>query len=350
MKLFSLTHVLKELRPLSIDNHRCSRQYSSLNDCQICQDICPTHALAFIDGQWQADGCQNCGLCVAACPMQVFSLEEDALLSAVDKNDSLTLSCRHDVNTPQGQLQISCFGQLYPELIFRLLQQVSQLTLYYNSQTCAQCPNRWQAQNLTLFLEQFHLPLDKLQLIDVSQQSDDHFLPNRRFFLQNIFSQAKTTSKKAVAASAEMLVNQLDPSFTPEIIAKRVPLAMLYRQQKSLDLTKELPYRLLANDACTFCEACSKLCPTEALSLHTDENGEKSLLFQPVLCNQCNICTNVCLSKGLYWSDRLTIGQLLNKTPQTLAKASEQTCTQCDQPFWHYPQDQPICHFCQASQ
>lgn len=349
MNLFSLGHALEGLSPLSIDSDRCCRLISPLSQCHICEDICPKHALAFSNNHWQSTDCLNCGLCVAACPQQVFSLDEGLLLAAADKYDDLSISCRHCQGTPIGQIQISCFQQLYPELLFRLLENVQSLKLYYNQNTCDNCPNHWLAQSFPLQLKQFHLPFAKLSLIDCAQDTNVSNATDRRHFFLNLFSSVKTTAEKAVAKTEDFIIplSLQKGNNTREIIAKRVALRSIYQNNPDIAPQQELPYRMLKNTHCTFCGACTALCPTNALTLLTTEQGEKKLSYQPILCTQCNICADICFVKGFYWSDKLTIETLTTITPLILAASDKKICPKCQQEFWQYPTASPYCSFCQ---
>ncbi len=79
---------------------------------------------------------------------------------------------------------------------------------------------------------------------------------------------------------------------------------LLGAYQKSNPKGEEtLPYPMLEVQQCRFCEACVKLCPTQALKIFSDENEQKHLLFHPALCQQCQLCEKVCMEKGIFWGD-----------------------------------------------
>lgn len=356
MSLFHFSQTLEGYAALDIISTNCTKVQSPLSSCRICQDICPKQALQFSNDQWSAMDCIGCGLCVTACPNHVFRLDEDALLSATAPDKPLSISCRHNPAPYETDLVINCFQQLYPELILRLLANTQQLTLYADEQTCSSCINHWFTQSLTLQLEPFGLPLDKLTIITNPKAYTAHLAASgekssRRDFFRQLFHDTKVSSQKAVVHSVDRLLSDLPvDSLTAEpatvLPIRRAPLKALYSCQNIDDIQdNELPYRRLAVEHCTFCGACTTLCPTNALTLRiTDEN--KMLQFQPILCTQCHLCQDICLQKGLYWSDRITVGELLQVEPQNLVSATSKTCSICGHEFYQFPDNGNICPFC----
>ncbi len=359
MNLFELGQTIEGYASLNIQSAACSKVLSPLSSCQKCQDICPVQALDFANGQWSASQCIGCGLCVIACPNHVFRLDEDALLQAASPDKPLLISCKHNPAPNGSDLTINCFQQLYPELILRLLSQSQKLILYADEHICSQCANHWYAPGLSLQLAAFGLPLDHLALVscteELAEQRPVQQEPSRRSFFKQLFHDTIATSQKSIVQTTENLLADFPADLTlddtPAVLPiRRAPLRSLYAQHPPTPAIseQELPYRLLNVDYCTFCGACTNLCPTGALTLHTTEDESKHLLFQPLLCTQCQLCQDICMHKKIYWSDRLTIGQLLTPTPLSLAQAPAKICSQCEHPYWQYPADESkdICPFC----
>lgn len=358
MNLFDLGQTIEGYASLDIQNAACSKVLSPLSTCQKCQEICPVQALTFADGQWAANQCVGCGLCVIACPNHVFRLDEDTLLQAASPDKPLLVSCRHNPAPNDSGVLIGCLQQLYPELILRLLPRVQKLVLYADSRICDQCPQHWYAPGLPLQLKNFGLPLDNFALVTdpqaLSAQVPIPKEPSRRAFFKQLFHETKTTSQKTIVQSAENLLADLPTNVsigdTPAVLPiRRAPLRSLYAAHPmTAELAEqELPYRLPSVEHCTFCGACTHLCPTGALTLRTQEEDGKQLMFQPILCTQCQLCQDICMHKQFYWSDRLTVGQLLSDKPLTLAQSPAKTCAQCEHPYWEYPDEgTDICPFC----
>ena len=354
MNFFEWGQAIEGYATLAIDSTACTRVLSPLSSCRKCLDICPAQALDFSANQWSANQCLGCGLCVIACPNQVFRLDEDALLEAASPDKALLVDCRHNVAPTGSDLTINCFQQLYPELIFRLLSRTQKLILYTDQTICDKCPHQWYAPGLEMQLSPFGLPTDKLILADkhtIAQHLPAQLAPSRRNFLRQIFHDTKTASQKKIVHSAQELLTDVAPSTkeAPLIPKRRLALRTLYREQLPEAIKhNELPYRRLSVDYCTFCGACANLCPTGALALRTTESEQKQLLFQPALCTQCQLCQDICLHKKMYWQDALTVEQLMDDTPIPLAYADSKTCSQCQHPYWLYPADNEnaICPFC----
>ena len=359
MNLFDLGQTIEGYASLDIQNTACSKVLSPLSSCQKCQDICPAQALTFADGSWSANQCVGCGLCVIACPNHVFRLDEDTLLQTASEDQPLLVSCKHNPAPQDGGVVINCLQQLYPELILRLLPRTQKLVLYADKSICDQCPQHWYAPGLPQQLSVFGLPLDNFMLItdpkDLAEKLPVQKEPSRRAFFRQLFHETKTSSQKTIVQSAENLLADLPTDVTlgdtPAVLPiLRAPLRSLYAEQTltAESAEQELPYRLPSIDYCTFCGACTSLCPTGALSLHTtQDDSSKQLLFSPLLCTQCQLCQDICLHKKFYWSDRMTIAQLLAEKPLALAQSPEKECLQCEHAYWQYPDDgTDICPFC----
>ena len=172
----------------------------------------------------------------------------------------------------------------------------------------------------------------------------------RRELFRDLFRRTERHSRKAAMQTVDKLTAVFSSAEVPveqtEIFPTRLPLyAMYVKKQLPVQSEAELPFRQLVCSACTFCSACTHVCPTQALTLLTSEN-EKSLQFQPELCINCGLCQSVCMQRGLEWDDFLTQGQFL-ETPKTIARSAEKICSACEHEFYQWPDSEDsICSFC----
>lgn len=341
---------------LSICSGNCLRRISPLAQCKICEDTCPAHTLSFHDDHWEAVNCSLCGLCTMVCPTQVFQID-GARLSQYQKNQPLQLCCAQNSAAPADALRINCLQQLHPFLVFYLLYQHPQITIYLRPAQCQQCEHHWYAQGLVQQLSAYHIPEDQLRIVlqqpetSVSAAENQPEENQRRGFFRQLFRQTEIQSQKMVAHTVDKWTSTFSSVETTneqsEVFPVRLPLYALYlKKQLPISADSELPFRQLECTTCHFCSACVHICPTKALTILKQES-EQSLRFQPELCVNCNLCQSVCMPHGLQWGDFMTQKQFL-QTPQTLAYSKEKLCTACHHEFYQWPEsDDTLCRFCQ---
>lgn len=336
---------------LSIYSANCLNNISPLAQCHTCTDVCPAQALSFQDGHWEVQNCKLCGLCATVCPTQVFSIDHLQLLHT-QKNESLLLCCSQNNAAPAEALHLNCLQQLSPLTILHLLYQYSQITLYLTPEKCQQCTQHWYTDGLLLQLQQYQISQEQLQIIVQSVPSSEETLPgkNRRSFISDLFHRTETQSKKVLAQKVETIAanfssNEANTEAT--VFPSRLPLYALYiKKQLPIQPQEILPFRLMSCIHCTFCSACTYICPTKALKLmETDQ--KKQLYYHPEQCINCNLCQLICMQKGLQWQDFMTQEQFL-QTPHQLADSTEKICTACGESYYLWSEStSTICPRCQ---
>lgn len=347
----------EKARQLTIYNANCLNQLSPLAACDTCQQICPQQALSLRDGRWQAADCTLCGLCVAVCPTQVFQIDQPLLLR--QPQGPLQLCCSQNSAAPEQAWRLNCLQQLSPLTLLYLLYQHRQITLYLTPDTCRHCMQQWAPQGLLQQLEPYHIPPEQLQIVleeptaQAPSTEDQQPENQRRELLRGLWHRAESQSKKAALQAVEAITansfSQEVPLAEPEIFPQRLPLYACYaKKQLPFHPDQQLPFRGLSCQACNFCGACCRLCPTQALTL-TEQGGEQQLHFHPELCINCGLCQSVCMQHGLQWEDFMSQQQFL-QTPQLLAHSPEMICASCEHSFYQWPPtEQALCSFCRAA-
>lgn len=336
---------------LSIYSANCLNRISPAAQCSICQTVCPQQALHWQDEHWQAVNCTLCGLCAMVCPTQVFQLDQQQLLQ-YKKNEPLQLCCSQNTAAPAEVLRINCLQQFTPLHIIHLLYQHSKLTLYITAEDCQKCPQNWYPQGLLQQLEPYQIPAEQLQIIQQTNAPAETAADEkqRREFFRDLLHRTEEQSKKTISRTAEHIAAQFSSqevqTATPAVFPARLPLYACYvKKQLPIQPDQTLPFRLLNCTACTFCGACTHLCPTKALELQ-EHNAQMQLLYHPELCINCNLCQQVCMQQGLQWEDFMVQQQFL-QTPQQLAHSAPQICTQCGHTYYQWPEETTgVCRFC----
>jgi len=115
----------------------------------------------------------------------------------------------------------------------------------------------------------------------------------------------------------------------------------------AMALTERHQVPVIDTQACDGCDACIRLCPTDALSLRTGENEEPGCYhLEPAACTGCGICISTCEQKAVSvhsWkvpvNDRIALVQ--------------NTCKACGNRF-HLPDENPhageeLCPICRQT-
>lgn len=360
MGFFNLGKAVKYLDPLKIDSSRCLLNISPLSSCQKCQDICPTRGLEYTNELWQYDNCNDCGLCAAVCPQKVFTFDREKLAHEQDKN--ILLACLEQGEI-SGAISCHCLQQFTLEEIAKLAGQNKSVAIFAAVDSCEACGKGFWIDGLKLRLQSLKLAdnivflHDKKELQAWQREHEEQNLSRRTFFeqlsqkgqqeIKNLAQKATDETEKVLTETIEHFSDNQKAFEVEKVVSER---QIVYEMLKDKDLSDEevnLPYHLLKNNACIFCEACVRLCPTKALQIIENNNGAKSLNFNPVLCNECELCQDICPEKGFFW-DFMSLATFLSADEQVLVQAQKQICQNCGEEFWQYPSKDNICRFCQV--
>lgn len=109
---------------------------------------------------------------------------------------------------------------------------------------------------------------------------------------------------------------------------------------------KHLPNSVEINlNTCTACDACSKICPTQALKIQKDKISGYQM--NPILCDACGLCETVCETKSIKALPYERVFSLV-------FPFQENICAMCGHSFFFNPYQRnsaknSLCHVCKKN-
>lgn len=314
------------------DPERCVHMRAEVATCRECVSSCPLDAWSLDDEALTIDAarCDGCGLCVAHCPEEALS-QPGVSRPVYPGQESLTISCDLAPGDRKGW-PLPCVNAVSLRTITELYSAgLRQLSL--QTAGCYGCM-RNQDQGLAHRVALLNRVLSQRRLpgIDLIVEQTDRLsgptgatreeaaappLSRRGFF------------RRMMGAVAEQCGGGGDPAW-------RAPGEFLPAAGPG-DLALSVPQ--IDPGRCNGCDACIRVCPHEALMLAADSDA---FLVRVDACTGCHLCVDICDQ------DAVTVceGAQLEERRWPL---QYQTCRACGARY-HRPiarvGAQPLCHVC----
>ena len=292
---------------LTIHAAYCAHQRVARATCQACVTACPRQAWQLLDEglSFDADRCDSCGLCVAACPLEALEIPAPTPIVATDGERTLWLACERAGIPPSDSAPgdtgfTPCLHTLTPDWVLHWQQRHRITQLRLASGDCAACDRRpaetlhrrWQpvAERLTRAGQPVPalVPTDARQWLARANRSDQPD-PRRRRFLGRLLQGPGTPTRDPTRAS----------TMTPLTSGRRHLVRTLATVMGDRTIAPLWQLRL-DPDRCTWCMACVKLCPEQALTQHADpDETVDHFTLHAARCTGCTLCLDVCDSQAL---------------------------------------------------
>lgn len=322
---------LPPLEPLQYDNRKCNNYYFDQPKCDFCIKACPYQALSFDKALPSLNEalCKNCGLCQQVCPRGAFSfpLNENTF-----SDNTYVFICQKLAS--KGKVKLKACHCLYNlnlnDLFFRLVQKQN-IYLVFNENECLNCHQFSQAH--------FEAWINNLFLPFVGAKPTLNFITYEKFFSLKLKANKENTNKRRFFVKKLLKTSlslSLDYTLEKTNLAslregsdeknESLPIKWLGLKQLALsyplkNTAHPLPFYSLQVSSCDFCGHCVRNCPQNALEIKRDAN--KSLIFIPTRCDNCNLCLYSCEKAFISYSTPLEAECLTKEIRFFLYKSNE---------------------------
>jgi len=355
-----LNLALSNEQALTVTSESCKRFRFRQNECQICADICPERAITLDVGPTITDNCTQCGLCINACPTEVFQSNLDMDQYVIDQMQQISIKQISPMNSgyiafqcqqatsggDKNSINIRCLGNINENVVLNAaLIGYDEMTCYTGE--CQKCHYRRGEDLFDTSMELAEsvthgLGIKSLTVVKVVQPKNkvNKESLNRRDFFSKIgqYVKQRTTPAEYVKQNPiETLINQItgDDKVNKNPSPKRQQLRNLMSQQLTKQQDKELAKQTLPwktmwveEDKCVACAICVNVCPTGAL-VKEIKNDALYRYFSSANCTNCGLCQEACPHSIIHFTDDCTVRDITDDVPYLVARVPLNSCLYC---------------------
>ena len=317
----------------------CINRKQHLNICNTCREVCPKGVFSVKGGEvplWER--CINCGFCSSQCPARCITaspLDVDHYLFSLLESTLPMIAC--EKSNVRADIEVVCLGTIPWEFL-------AYLSLTHNvvlcRKRCDMCEFHQGAQCFSRTLEKLERFLGReafgervLVVDELPANLDDLRVPGPVFFGGEKRGQNVATHTASVLSKRDygglifrnMLYNLINYANT-----------RLLEEPFTCDI--DLPS---LNEGCFGCGICADLCPHNALTVKSDEQGHVTVSVTAWKCVACGTCSTVC-RRGFMETPHPT--QVSSLGPRQLAAFEGRFCTRCGRPL--APEYDSLCGLC----
>ena len=350
--------VLNRDSTISARPGKCRRVRLRKDTCRMCMEICPEDAISLDPGPRINDSCTGCGLCVQACPTEVFENElcpdEYLLDQAIPHLDirrasgeprRLSIRCERAENPVTGAVRVGCLGTVGENVLFgAVLAGFEEVTLIRGH--CERCHlkpaeelvRRTVGRAMTLARG---AGLGGASFSTVLREKGKRAPVGRRRIFANLVDRVKTGARTISLDGGRVSRGRVPqgPGLNRDDGAGGSPartfLQTLLRGKSwegvgPVAFDSESPWaRLIVHeDGCTACGACVAVCPTGAIEL-VKAGEDRVLFFKPSACTNCSLCRESCSEEVIGFSDEIRITDILQNQAEVIATIKAAWCAFC---------------------
>jgi len=351
--------------PVTLALEHCLNLRDKTTACDHCVQVCPTGAItAASDVQLNLEQCITCGLCLHRCPTGTFRGDDGAAqllrcaAQLVDR-DTLELACKFHADPAVGDPRVDavittngCLSRLGVSAFVGLFALgVQKVVLRLDA--CANCPlaslrteieraaesarQTYGASDAALVF-QYDPPARRTKTRPVYAMNNPPV--SRRGLLRMITLQQENSTDALIA---QFRVADEDDHPVP-VERRRMLAALRHSPQLDNPLPADSFVQLAADDACTACGLCARICPTQALQFFEGED-RFALTFTAADCVNCGLCTRLCDAGALHAVGVPTRADVVEGKRAILLNGILKQCKKCHARFTGVGDFCPPCEF-----
>lgn len=349
---------------ISIVPKRCVYIRNWHSRCRSCLAACQHDAIRRSLGHLSIDSelCTNCGACVATCPTSAMSttapsaseIVAAARVSAERNAGSAAFICERQAKAahidPERVVVLPCLNYLDEYLITGMFALKFKRVILFTL-SCDDCPidceqpyfeevirsarkllGLWKIPGTFATLDEVPAAL----VLDRPHAQTSVIKSDRREAFEQAGATAVEAAWHAVSSAIGTLTGEATPDpdaqiimtpeerFAPDSYRSIRLLRMLetigtHPQGATID-TRFWASVDIDPNRCKRCGACARMCVTQALKYHVDDERRATLSFRPALCVNCHLCRDSCISHSMIYSTKVPAADLVPDVVKFLYK------------------------------
>ncbi len=283
--------------------NRCLHTVNESSLCTLCEDICPQPALKIVNRKLQVDEsqCSSCRLCVHVCPTEAIQKESEELEKyeqQIHERDTVYFACK-EYGSKDTDVILPCVLSLTPEMLMISALHNKKVYIVWDEKLCLSCHSNWTQKRCLEWIGDWnHHQMSEEKVEIIANKKNKLGIKPKLSKTDILFMKNNETNSMSRDRSDEVS-KAAKTNKLPLTERRRYLIAYIDKANKVGRIPKSISEKVgLVNirvtDNCQLCFKCSTVCPTGAL-FHQDENGAKTLMFNPKSCINCDICEHSCI-------------------------------------------------------